>query len=175
MQYGESQENILQLQWLAVQDNLADIMEHLSVWHLPCWQLQWTACDTLSVIRVTVNFPSSRCHPLSMGEGAHIIPLRECLKYVPHLLHLPTSMIYDMIYIYMYLFLVFSISLKHYCAHGLTEPRVFCHPCNLFSAYWHVIVWVYGKTNSAKGLFYSWSMTAVTNVPNAMVKPWKPC
>lgn len=68
----------------SVQDSLADIQEHLPVSHLLCLQLQWTACNTLSgagflVIQVTVNSPSSRCHPLPTGEGAHIIPFRECL------------------------------------------------------------------------------------------------
>lgn len=67
----------------SVQD-LADIQEHLSVSHLLVLQLQWTTCNTLSgagfvVIHVTVNSASSMCHQLPMGEGAHIIPVRECL------------------------------------------------------------------------------------------------
>lgn len=70
----------------SVQDSLADIQEHLPVSHLLCLQLQWTACNTLSgagflVIQVTVNSPSSRCHPLPTGEGAHIIPFQRMSHY----------------------------------------------------------------------------------------------
>lgn len=63
------------------QDSLADIHQHCSVSHWVVLRLQWTSCKTLSgfvVIHGTANSPSSMCHPLPMGEGADILPVRQC-------------------------------------------------------------------------------------------------